>query len=371
MNTTKKFISSLLAASMVVTSAASAFAAAPSAYDGQPYTSQGVQSEDPDGEFNLAVIANGDVRIYGDTMYIKGSVYSNGTIYAGNGQGNKIDGLFISGTENTVFGSDDNNDEWTQYRTAEGFVHVNDNGTTDGINYYSNQVEHEGAILDKDTSFECSYEAFEIPEIANDLGDVEMNVYGNEWANNQPKTITEDTHFGKLTMNGSQEKADWREQYGMTIDTTNGDVTVVIDELVSPVNPSFHVIGDNQAHIYISNVAEFKDVSVNWDFANYDENWSWAPVIDGSTEQTHLYLTGDDVVIDATRIAVADMKVNAKSLKICGSAVLNTNIESNVESFIIEGGQTEVYGIVCVPNSDSLYIIRVHCMVSFTQIHLQ
>ena len=94
-----KIISWLLAASMLAVTAVPAFAAAPSAYDGQPYESVGYTSDDPDGEINLAVIANGKVDIVGDAMYIKGSVYSNDTIYVGNGAGNKVDGLFISGVK--------------------------------------------------------------------------------------------------------------------------------------------------------------------------------------------------------------------------------------------------------------------------------
>lgn len=359
----KKLVSCLIACSMLASTAA--FAAAPSQYDGQPYGSLGYASEDSDGQFNLAVIANGDVKIYGDAMYIKGSVYSNSTIYAGNGQGNKVDGLFISGTENTVFGSDDNNDEWTQYRTAEGYVHVNDNGTTDGINYYSTQVEHEGAILDKDTSFECSYEAFSVPEIANNLGDVKMDVYASQvydsWdmekneavykpSPDGPKTITEDTYIENLTMNGTQDNWQNYEQ-AMVVDTTNGDVTVVINNLINPVNPSITVVGDNQAYIYINNVNTLSNLAVN--YALLDENKQYSPKISGSTENTHLYITGGNVVLNAGKIAVADMTVNAETLEISGSTTFYGDIKSNAEVFTITGGQTEVYGIVCVPNADS------------------
>lgn len=359
---TKKLISCLLACSMLAASA-SAFAAAPSEYDGQAYPA-GVESNDPDGQMNLAVIANGDVSIYGDTMYIKGSVYSNGTIYGGSGQGNKVDGLFISGTEDTVFASDENNDEWTQYRTAEGFVHVNDDGTTDGINYYSTQLEHEGAILDKNTSFECAYEPFSVPEIANNQGDVLMTVYPNStwyWteekgsysevnAEEAPRTITEDTYIENLTMNGTQDNWQNYEQ-AMIVDTTNGDVTVVINNLTDPVNPSITVVGDNQAYIYINNVNTLSDLSVNYDL--YDENKQYSPEISGSTENTHLYITGGNVVLNAGKIAVADMTVNAETLEVSGSTTFHGDIESNAEVFTITGGQTEVYGIVCVPNADS------------------
>ena len=354
---TKKLVSCLLACSMLASTAA--FAAAPSQYDGQPYGSLGYASEDSDGEFNLAVIANGDVKIFGDTMYIKGSVYSNGTIYAGNGQGNKVDGLFVSGTENTVFGSDDNNDEWTQYRTAGGFVHVNDDGTTDGINYYSTQVEHKGAILDKDTSFECAYEPFTVPDVANNLGDVLMTVYPNStwsWSEERgsysevneeeaPRTITEDTYIENLTMNGS-----WVDAYhqAMIIDTTAGDVNVVINNLVNPVNPSIKVVGENEANIYINNINTLSNLRIN-----YDYNSDWQLDVDGSVDHTHLYITGGNVVLNAGKIAVADMTVNAETLEVSGSTTFYGDIESNAEVFTITGGQTEVTGIVCVPNADS------------------
>ncbi len=364
---TKKLISCLLACSMLAASTA-AFAAAPSAYDGQTYESLGYTSDDPDGQFNLAVIANGDVNIYGDTMYIEGSVYSNGTIYAGNGQGNKVDGLFISGTENTVFGSDDNNDEWTQYRTAEGFVHVNDEGTTDGINYYSAQVEHEGAILDKETSFECAYEPFDVPEIANDLGDTTMTVYyndvyggytdeNNQWVQvitpdgTEPKTITDDTHIGTLTMNGSQDN--WRNlDSALIIDTTDGDVTVVIDKLEA-TNPSIKVVGDHNAYIYISDVSSLSNLALNYNTNNYDDNWQLSPVLNGSTENTFLYLTGADIDIQASWIGANTIYVNSDSLSVSGSSHIVSNIESGASSFTITGGTTEVTGVVCVPNADS------------------
>ncbi len=205
---TKKLLG-ISCAVAVLASGMSALAYAPSDYDGQPYANVGLTSEDPDEQINLAVIANGDVKIVGDSMYIEGSVYSNGNIYVGDGQGNKIDGLFISGTEGSV----DVDEENGLSHTCEGYIHVNDNGTRDGITYYSTKPEYEGAVKDTETSFECSYEQFDIPTIANDLGDVEMNVYASgQWtwdpvlgsyqlpAVNGPKTITEDTHIGALTM---------------------------------------------------------------------------------------------------------------------------------------------------------------------------
>lgn len=255
----KKIISMLLAAAMLV-SATVSFAAAPSDYDGQSYDSLGYTSDDPDGMINLAVIANGDINI-GNAMYIEGSVYSNGDIYVTEGQGNKIDGLLISGTGDTVFNSDENNNEWTQTRTAEGYIHVNSNGTTEGINYYSSQPEYEGAINDTETSFECDYEPFTVPDIAESLGIAEFNVYGNEYMRNMPITVTEDVRYDKVTMNGTNGPA-------LTIDTANGDVTVVIDEIVQDsANINIKVVGENEAYIYIGKLPQGIPVIVNYNSA--------------------------------------------------------------------------------------------------------
>lgn len=351
----KKLVSCLIAGAMLV-SATVSFAAAPSNYDGKAYATLGYESSDPDGEFNLAVIANGKVDIVGDAMYIKGSVYSNDTIYVGDGAGNKVDGLFISGvkgmTDYTTGG-----DLPDQFRV--GYIHVNDNHEEDVTNAYSTTLDYEGAVLDKETSFECAYEGFTAPEIANNLGDVTMNVYAQgSWAwdaargsyqlpaEDGPKTITEDTYIENLSMNGS-----WVDAYheGMVVDTTDGDVTVVINNLVDPVNPSITVVGEHEAYIYINNVNNVKDMRINYDLNT--ENWQYEK--NGSVEHTHLYLNGENVSFGASKVAVADMKVTADTLTVAGSSVLSGNIDSNASQFTLTGGMTEITGIVCVPNADS------------------
>ncbi len=278
-----------------------AFAAAPSLYDGQSYSAAGYSSDDPDGVFNLAVIANSDVKIVGNAMYIQGSVYSNGNIYVGDGQGNKIDGLFISGTEGSLDPGNGSTDDWQ----CDGYIHVNSNDyTTNGITAYSTKPEYEGAIYDPNTSFECSYKSFEIPQIANDLGDVEMNVYANGiWTwdpvlgsyelppENGAKTITEDTHIGTLNMNGNQNN--WKGiKYALTIDATNNDVNVVIDNL-SAESPSIQVVGDHRVNIYINNVSNVNDLALNY----------YKGTMEGSTDNTYLYLTGDNVTFGASTVA--------------------------------------------------------------------
>jgi hypothetical protein len=345
----KKLLAGILSVSMLATATA-ALAAAPSAYDGQAYGSLGYTSDDEDGQFNLAVIANSDVNIYGDTMYIQGSVYSNGTIYIGNGQGNKIDGLLISDTGDTTFASDTNNDEWTQYRTAEGYVHVDDYGKTDDINYYSTGPEYYGAINDTDTSFDCTYTDFEIPEIENDLGDVEMNVYGwdnSQWggANTAARTISEDTKYGSVKMNGSYGPA-------LTIDTTNGDVNVVIDEITSDsVNINIKVVGDNDAYIYIGKLPAGISTMINYD------NTQWPMVESGQADKTHLYVSSD-TKITASRIILSDINVNADSFEISGDTKFTTTkggdaIVTKASSLTLSGGETEVFGTICAPNAAS------------------
>ncbi|MGN0108157.1 MAG: S-layer homology domain-containing protein [Hominilimicola sp.] len=357
---TKKLISYLLACSMLAASTA-AFAAAPSAYDGQTYESVGYTSDDPDGKINLAVIANGDVKI-GTAMEIIGSVYSNGTIYTINGSGNKIDGLFISGTKNTKqyvteWYQDETDFQWKSKNTyLDGYYLLNQN---DGSLYaddatYGTKPEFKGSIHDTETSFECTYEEFTVPAISNNIGDVVMTVYpGSDWfwseekgsysvvrEEEAPRTITEDTYIENLTMNGSLVEG---YEQAMTIDTTNGDVTVVINNLVNPISPSIKVIGDNQAYIYINNVNKLSDLRIN----HNGSDWS------GSDENTHVYITGGNVVLDADKISAADISVNAATLEISGSAVIKGDIDTNAFALTVIGGATEVTGIVCAPYAET------------------
>ncbi len=361
-NAGKKLISLSCALAVLSSGAINALALAPSDYDGQSYESLGYTSEDPDGVINLAVIAKNNVNIYGDAMLIEGSVYSNGTINVGDGQGNKIKGIFISGTDGSVLEDEANG----LSRKCEGYIHVNDNGTTDGITYYSTQPDVlGGSIMDKETSFECAYTPFDIPEIANDLGDTEMTVYYNDvwdWSPelgsyskpgpNAPKTITEDTHIGALKMDGTQNN--WRNlDAALIIDTTEGDVTVVIDSLPNAVNPSIKVVGGNRANIYISDVNILKNLALNYNTNHYDSNYQMAPELNGSTENTYVYLTGEDIDIQNCWIGANTIYVNGTSLTVSGSSNIVSNIETGANAFTITGGATEVHGIVCAPNADS------------------
>lgn len=319
-----------------------AFAASPSSYTN-------------DGR-NLAVIANGDVNIYGDAMFIDGSVYSNGTIYCGDGAGNKINGIFISGTEGSV---DENTVEGAESWKCDGYIHVNDNGTRDGITYYSSKPEYNGAIKDDSTSFECSYKPFTVPTIANNIGDVLMTVYPSGlwvWSEAEgsifevkedeaPRTITEDTYIENLTMNGS-----WVDAYkaAMIIDTTAGDVNVVINNIVEAVNPSIIVVGPNKANIYINNAKDLRNFRVNY---SYDTTtWQLVPV--SSSENTNIYVTGNDIVINGSQIS-ANVNVNAKSLEVSGATKMIGDVDTSAEKFATIGGEASITGTVCAPNADS------------------
>ncbi len=336
---TNKILAAVLSTAMLVSSFSSVLAAAPSEYDSNSYESLGYTSTDPDGEFNLAVIANGDVKIIGDAMYIKGSVYSTGDIYVGNGQGNKIDGLFISDTEGSLDSGRGTTADWQ----CDGYIHVNDDGTRDGIDAYSIKPEYAGAIKDSDTSFECEYKAFTVPEIANNIGDTEMNIYGNQVLNNLPKTISEDTKIGKLKLHGGGTPA-------LTVDTTNGDVNIVIDELTADsVNPTIMVVGEGVANIYINKLSVSENFAVNYDTS------VWPPKMSGNTKGTNLYIADENIKIGATRIA-ANIIADTDYLEIGGASVITGNIDTNAAKFVISGGQTEVTGVVCAPLADSAVV---------------
>lgn len=354
----KKLISMLTATAMLM-SATAALAAAPSAYDAKPYPA-GVETSDTDGQMNLAVIANGDVKIYGDTMYIEGSVYSNGTIYGGNGQGNVIKGAFISGTENQT-------ETGAAGATAirYGYVHVDDDGNTDVTNAYSVGLEHEGAILDKNTSFDYSYTPYTYPEIANYV----ESQSANQWR--AVATISEDTHFGTLSdVNGA----------GLIIDATEKDITVVVDELSVGANPFIQVVGDHHVNLYVKNWVQNGGANVNLGLAVTDGNYSNWDLIDQfasnaypiyaadangiprpkqdiieklNPNQIDLYIDTESGVLNLQGAKIAaNIHTNAETLQIGMNAEIYGNIESGATSFETVGSGY-INGKVIVPNAAS------------------
>lgn len=354
----KKLLAGILSLSMLV-SATAALAAAPSAYDGQPYPA-GVETSDADGQMNLAVIANGDVKIYGDTMYIEGSVYSNGTIYGGNGEGNVIKGAFISGTENQTETGDGG-----AVAIRYGYVHVDDNGNTDVTNAYSVGLEHEGAILDKNTSFNYSYTPYTYPEIANYVEEQSAN----QWR--AVATISEDTHFGTLSdVSGA----------GLIIDATEKDITVVIDNLVVGANPFIQVVGDNHVNLYVKNWIQNGGANVNLELAVTDGNYSNWDLVDQwasnsypiyamdangiprpkqdileklNPNQIDLYIDTESGVVNLQGAKIAaNIHSNAQTLQIGMSAEIYGTIESGAKDFETVGSGY-VNGKVIVPNAAS------------------
>lgn len=327
----KKFISYLLSVTMLAASSA-ALAAAPSAYDAQPYPT-GVSTSDPDGQMDLAVIANGDVKIYGDAMYIEGSVYSNGTIYGGNGAGNVIKGAFISGTENqTEKGVGDL--EVVRY----GYVHVDDDGNTDVTNAYSTGLEHEGAILDKDTSFDYSYTPYEYPEIANYIEYATANRWRSVF------TVSEDAHIGTL---------DDVSEAGFIIDATEKDITIVIDTLNVSSNPYIQVCGDHHVNLYVKNWVQNGGDIVNLGLAKGDINNSWDGIDQWAYNQNHIFVTDsngiprpNETLINEMNPDQIDFYVNTESgvVNFQGARVA-ANIHSNA-AVLTFGMNLEVYGNV-------------------------
>ncbi len=357
-----KIISWLLAASMLAVTAAPAFAAAPSAYDGQPYENVGCTSDDPDGEINLAVIANGKVDIVGDAMYIKGSVYSNDTIYVGNGGGNKVDGLFVSGVKG-MWDYKTPGDGATEDQYRVGYIHVDDDHQM-STNAYSTTLEYEGAILDTETSFDYAYTPYEIPEIANSVD----NMNANEW-NPGAVTISEDTHIGMLEIQGK----------GLIIDTTGGDVTVVVDTLnFNPGNAEILVKGENKVNFYVvdSNTYEnfnlsfhAEDINV-WGLEgawaggyNYKEPPAWQPVNPvetyfdglGNPDQINLYLgeAGDSIVFNGGRVAM-NLYSNADSFTIGGTARVKGVLTTGAANVKMDGEGTYLEGKIVAPNAETL-----------------
>ena len=349
----KKIMAALLAMAFSATALTTAMAAAPSAYDGQPYESVGYTSDDPDGEINLAVIANGKVDIVGDAMYIKGSVYSNDTIYVGNGAGNKVDGLFISGVKGMWdYKTPGDGASEDQYRY--GYIHVDDDHQMT-TNAYSTTLDYEGAILDTETSFECSYTPYDIPEIANYVDYANGNQYYPGAV-----TVSEDTHYGTFDIGGA----------GLIIDTTDGDVTVVIDKLNSTANnPQIVVRGGNHAKVYISDYAMYGTSQPNIALALTNENvnvWDWRGTqnsdnyaqeyfdILNDPDQIDLFINTsfNEVDLNNSKIA-ANIYSNADKLTISGGGKYLGNVTSGADDFTITGGATYVEGTVCVPNADA------------------
>ncbi|MCD7855768.1 MAG: hypothetical protein LUG66_09200 [Clostridiales bacterium] len=351
----KNILSVVTAITAAAVMTCNAFAYAPSAYDGKSYESVGYTSTDPDGEINLAVIANSDVYIGGDgsSMYILGSIYSNGNIYVNNGGGNDVDGLLISGTEGTL----DSGYTIVADRECSGYIHFADDGSV--TNAWSTTLEYEGYINDDNTSFECSYTDYTVPSISNAVEEATAN----QWST--VLTVSEDTYYKKLNASGA----------GLIIDATNNDVTIVIDALYADSNPEILTVGSNKVNIYINDFYKNGTLTGDMNFAvvsqdvynsaYFERFYNITDVEEakdyfktfGDPTNTNVYINSstDSVVFTGGAIC-GNIYSNADSLTIAGSAEVLGNIYSGASTFTITGGGTFVEGTVCVPNADSQVI---------------
>ncbi len=363
----KKLIASLLTAAMLAASTA-AFAAAPTEYDGKPYPA-GVETNDPDGVMNLAVIASDDVMIYGDAMYIEGSVYSGGTIYGGNGAGNVIKGVFISGTENqTETGYD-------LEVIRHGYVHVDDDGNVDVTNAYSTGLEHEGAILDKQAANDVqgvySYTPYDYDSVAASISNkVEGEVTANQYTREGELVVSQDTHFETMAITNA----------GLIIDASAGDVTVAIDKVIVGSNPYIRTIGDGHVNLDVKEWDQNGGTVINTGLMHVKDINAWAAPDQVAYNQTNIYqMDGNGIPrpneaiiseLDPSKIdfyvntasgvvsfqgakIAANVHTNASELTFGYSLDLYGNIESGAEKFETIGAGY-VNGKVFVPNAASI-----------------
>ncbi|MCC8014604.1 MAG: hypothetical protein LIO87_05360 [Eubacterium sp.] len=354
----KNILSVVTAITAAAVMTCSVFAYAPSYYDGTAYSDIGYTSEDPDGEINLAVIADSDVYIGGNgsSMYVQGSIYSNGNIYVNNGGGNDVDGLLISGTEGTL----DSGYNVVADRECCGYIHFADDGSV--TNAFSTTLEYEGYIDDQNTSFECSYTDYTVPSISNVVDEATANEY---WPG--AITVSENTYYKKLNASGAC----------LIIDATNNDVTVVIDALYAvDGNPEILTVGSNKVNIYINDFynnsgavtdqMNFAVVSQDVYNSTYGNRFNNMTDVEdakdyfktfGDPTNTNVYINSstDSVVFTGGAIC-GNIYSNADSLTIAGSAEVLGNIYSGASDFTITGGGTFVEGTVCVPNADSQVI---------------
>ncbi|MCD8181451.1 MAG: S-layer homology domain-containing protein [Firmicutes bacterium] len=370
----KKFISLLLAGSMLLASTA-ALAYAPSYYDGTAYTTLGLDSDDEDGEINLAVIAASDVTL-GNTMYIQGSVYANGTISVIDGAGNTVDGLFISKTGNTTYTGA------TGEYTAEGYKIVDSNGTDETTTMYDSKPNYNGAIYDANTSFECEYTDYEVPEIDNTTAyyysawDSEKTLYKADTSGtvtastyNQVYTVNQDTHFGSLAIGND----------GFVIDATDGPIDIVIDNFImygAGGDGYWTVLGDNEVNVYINNIIAANDSNKNSNLIKlYTQNAENA--IDTINDTSYDYFTlSDDFDAKKQQILDASEGTNINFYLDCDDSFDTISIQGSfananiitgknltissttaiIGDFTVGGNfslsaSTVVWGTVCAPNS--------------------
>lgn len=325
-----KFLSSVLAVAMVTGVLATGVSAKPA----NDYTQEG---------YDLAVIAEENVEL-SRSMYVGGSIYSNQDITVDGAGGNKIDGYFISPTKGTVYY--DQNSQLVY--ACEGYIHKDPNGAA--LTEWSTKPEYQGAVLDEDTSFdyEIGNKLFAVPEVENEISSAEANEWGGSWADNAPITVTENTHYKNLKLQGS----------GLTVDLSQGDIILVIDKLDSSSGKillSGTEGNNNSFYLYIGNyTTESFEVSINYQTDNWWIQDDQAALDDmqnaGDPNRVNLFIDKNNVRVNSAQIA-ANLYLNAKKVELSGSSRIHGSVVTNGTEFI-KTGQSYILGKVYAPAAE-------------------
>lgn len=275
MKINRKWISAACAAAMVAAAGPGAFAYAPADYA---------------GKYNLAVIAKGEVEIDGSGR-VEGSIYATDSIEISGSGSNDVTGTLIA---------------------KEIEIHKN------------NRPAYEGRIVvDEETEeLGCEYPEFDVPDIEN-----EVKSGQNEWSS--ILTVSEDTYFNKLTINGD----------GLVIDTTAGDVTIAAGELKTGGDAVIHVIGGNRVNFYLEETKKLDNLFINQN---------------GNPDQFNLYLKSDhDKISISGQVQIfGSVYADAEELDVSGGAEIVGNVYSNAEEFSLTGSSV-ITGTVCVPEAET------------------
>lgn len=272
----KKWISAVCVLAMLSLMSVNVFAYAPNYY---------VSSHD------LAVVASETVLI--DTAYLEGSIYAGDQIMISTSDGNNIAGDFIS--KEVTF-------DYPEYNV--------------NVPKYEDKI-----ILDEDTQKnDCVFPGFEIPTDLNKI----TGWVGNDWGS--VLTISEDSYYEQLAVNN----------YGILIDATGGDLTIVAENLYLNGNPEIKVIGDGTVNFYVDNANTFNGLIFNKDGSPDNVNFyikaaTWA------------YSFGFDGVSNVCANVYADGENFNTNSPITG------NLYTNATQLKIYGQVGSVTGIVCAP----------------------
>lgn len=326
--------SKILSSVLTVVMAVGTLATGANAKTAEEYTQEGYQ---------LAVIAEKNIEM-SRSMYIDGSIYAKENIIADGSGGNKINGYFISPTKGTVYY------DWngqTAYE-CEGYIHRDPMGTE--LTQWSTKPEYLGAVLDQDAVFDYSVEEnlFTIPSVENKISSAEGNEWGGDWANNAPITVTRDTHYKNLKLQGN----------GLTVDLSGGDVILAIDNLKAD-NAKITLAGtegnNNHLYLYIGDyTSDSFEVSIHYQTDNWWIQDDQAALEDmqnaGDPNRISLFINKNNVQINSAQIA-ANLYLNAKKAGLSGSSRISGSIVTNAKEFV-KTGQSYIFGKVYAPETE-------------------